>query len=233
MNTSQANTSVTSHRKIAFAAGVLYILTFVSIPTLSLYAPVHGANYMTGTGPDTPILIGVILEIIVALANVGTAVALYPIIKRQDERLALGFVGSRTLESAMIFFGVICLSAIVTLHQAGAGVEALATGRALVAVYDRTFMFGQSLMPAVNALLLGTLMYRSRLVPRILPTMGLIGAPLLIAAQIAVLFGLTDRISAIAAVAALPIALWEFSLGVWLVVKGFNPSAAILHDGND
>ncbi|MBS1904237.1 MAG: DUF4386 domain-containing protein [Bacteroidetes bacterium] len=114
----------------------------------------------------------------------------------------------------------------------GAGVEALATGRALVAMYDRTFMFAQSLMPAINALLLGTLMYRSRLVPRLLPTMSLIGAPLLIAAQIAALFGLIDRISAVAAVAALPIALWEFSLGMWLVVKGFDPSAKIVSEGN-
>jgi hypothetical protein len=113
----------------------------------------------------------------------------------------------------------------VTLRQAGAGADALGAGKALVAVYDRTFLIGQSLMPAVNALLLGSLLYRSRLVPRVLPLVGLIGAPLLVAAQAAVLFGLIERISTWAVIAALPIALWEFSLGVWLVARGFNPSA--------
>jgi hypothetical protein len=219
---------VNSRRNVAFVAGVLYLLTFVSIPTLTLYAPVHEANYMVGLGPDTPVLVGAVLEVIVALASIGTAVVLFPVVKRQNEGIALGFVGSRVLEGATIFAGVVCILSVVALRQTGAGADALATGRALVAMYDKTFLIGQSLMPAVNALLLGSLLYRSRLVPRILPLLGIIGAPLLIAAQIAVLFGLIGRISAWAAVAALPIALWEFSLGVWLTVKGFNPSAIVL-----
>ena len=99
----------TSPRKTALVAGVLYLLTFVSIPTLFLYVPVRGANYIVGPGPDTPVIVGGILEIIVALACIGTAVALYPVVKRQNEAVALGFVGSRTLESATIFAGVACL----------------------------------------------------------------------------------------------------------------------------
>jgi hypothetical protein len=204
---------------------MLYLITFVSIPTLALYGPVHEPNYIIGPGPDNSVIIGGLLEIIVALANIGTAVVLYPVLKRQNEGVAMGFVGSRVLESATIFAGVVCLLSVVALRQAGVGTDALVTGRALVALYDKTFLLGQNLMPAVNALLLGSLMYQSRLVPRVLPLMGLIGAPLLIAAQAVVMFGIIERISPLAAIAALPIALWEFSLGVWLIVKGFNPSA--------
>jgi hypothetical protein len=217
---------VKSTRNNALAAGVLYLITFISIPTLTLYGPVHEPNYLAGPGPDTAIIVGAILETIVALAGIGTAIALFPVLKKQNEGIALGFVGSRIIEGATIFAGIVCLLSVVTLRQSGAGANALVAGQALVAVYDRTFLLGQSLMPAVNALLLGSLLYQSRLVPRVLPLLGLIGAPLLVAAQIAVLFGLIGRISPITAVAALPIALWEFSLGVWLVAKGFNLSAA-------
>jgi hypothetical protein len=214
-----------STRKIALWAGILYLITFVSIPTLFLYGAVHDPNYIAGPGPDTPVIIGGILEIIVALANIGTGVALFPVVKRQNEGVALGFVGSRTLESATIFAGVVCLLSVVTLRQAGAGAGATVIGQALVAVYDRTFLLGQTLMPAVNALLLGSLLYRSRLVPRILPLLGLIGAPLLLAATIARMFGIIGTVSVFSAIATLPIAVWEFSLGVWLTVKGFNRSA--------
>lgn len=214
-----------SLRKIALVAGLLYVITFVSIPTLVLYGPVlSDPNYIVGPGPDTPVIIGGILEVIVALAGVGTAVVLYPVVKRQNEAAALGFVGSRTLEGAAIVAGVVSLLSLVTLRQAGAGAGALATGQALAASYNWFFLLGQSLMPVVNALLLGSLLYRSRLVPRILPLVGLIGAPILLASDIAVLFGLWDRISAPSGLLALPIALWEFSLGVYLIVKGFKPS---------
>jgi hypothetical protein len=212
-------------RKTALVAGLLYVITFVSIPTLVLYGPVlSDPNYIVGPGPDTPVIIGAILEVIVALAGVGTAVVLYPVVKRQNEAAALGFVGSRTLEGAAIVAGVVSLLSLVTLRQAGAGAGALATGQALAASYNWFFLLGQSLMPVVNALLLGSLLYRSRLVPRILPLVGLIGAPILLASDIAVLFGLWDRISAPSGLLALPIALWEFSLGVYLIVKGFKPS---------
>src|SRR2546425_8597921 len=214
-----------SLRKTALVAGALYLLSFVSIPTLFLYVPVHDPRYIVGPGPDTGVILGGILEMIVALAGIGTAVALYPVVKRQNEGVALGFVGSRVLEGGAIFTGVVCLLSVVTLRQAGAGTDALVTGHALVALYDRTFLIGQSFIPAVNALLLGSLLYRSRLVPRALPLLGLIGAPLLVAADLAVLFDLIGRTSTPALVTALPIALWEFSLGVWLVVKGFKPSA--------
>src|SRR2546423_271629 len=133
-------------------------------------------------------------------------------------------------EGSAIFVGVACLLRLVTLRQAGLGPDALVTGRALVAMYDRMFLVGQSFMPAVNALLLGSLLFQSRLVPRVLPVIGLIGAPLLLAADIAVLFGLIERTSSPALLTAIPIALWEFSLGIWLVVKGFRPSPILSSD---
>jgi len=213
---------MTSTRKISLTAGLLYLLTFVSIPTLFLYNAVRGANYIVGSGPDTSVFVGGTLELIVALAGIGTAVALYPVLKRQNEGVALGFVGVRTLEAAMTFVGVFSLLAVVGLRRAGAGTGALATGQALIGMHDWTFVLGQSLFPAVSALLLGSLLYQSRLVPRVLPVLGFIGAPLLVASSIATLFGVNHYGSGISGLAGLPIAVWEFSLGVYLVVKGFR-----------
>jgi hypothetical protein len=205
-------------------AGVLYLLTFVSIPTLALYAPAHDPKYILGPGPDTGVIVGAILEMIVALAGIGTAVVLFPVVKRQNEGVALGFVGVRVLEAACIFAGIATLLSVVTLRQTGAGADGLAAAHALVALHDRIFLVSQSFLPAVNALLLGSLLYQSRLVPRVLPLLGFVGAPLLVASDVGILFNLWGPMSSVAALAALPVALWEFSLGVWLVVKGFNPS---------
>jgi hypothetical protein len=220
--TKQKEFQMSPNRKTSLAAGVLYLLTFVSMPTLVLYGPVKSATYILGAGPDTGVLFGGILEIIVALAGIGTAVALYPVLKRQNEGIAMGLVGSRVLEAGTIFAGVMCLLSVVTLRQVGAGADALVTSHVLVTMYDRIFLIGQSFMPAVDDLLLGILLYQSRLVPRVLPLLGLIGVPLLVAGDVAVLFGFVGTSQA--AVTALPIALFEFSLGVWLVVKGFQPS---------
>jgi hypothetical protein len=215
---------MTSLRKTALVAGVLYVLTFVSIPTLALYGQVHDPNYIAGPGPDTSVIVGGILEVIVALACIGTAVALYPVVKRQNHGVALGLVGSRILEAGAIFVGVASLLSIVALRQAGAGADAVVTGQALVALYDSISRLGQGFLPAVNALLLGSLLYRSRLVPRGLPLLGFIGAALLVASDAGILFGLWGQLSAVTAIATIPIAVWEFSLGVYLIVKGFKPS---------
>ncbi len=214
-----------SHRKIAVAAGVLYLLTFVSIPTLALYSSIHDPNYIVSSGPDTSVIIGGILEIIVALAGIGTAVALFPILKKQNESFALGLVAARILESSTIFIGVAFILSIVTLHQESVGTDAVITSHALAAMYDRIFLLGQSFMPAVCDLLLGLLLYKSRLIPRALALIGIAGAPLLVIGYIVVLFGIVDRISPFAALTAVPVAVFEFSLGVWLIVKGFNSSA--------
>jgi hypothetical protein len=219
-------------RRTSLAAGILYLITFVSIPTLALYQPVlKNADFVLGAGSDTGVLWAALSEVVVALAGIGTAVVLFPVARRQSETAAIGFVAARVLEGSLIIVGVVNVLALVTLRHdvvgtPGADTASLVTtGHTLAAAYDWTFLLSQSLMPVFNALCLGYVMYRSRLVPRILPIMGLIGAPLLLAADIAIFFGLFDRSAPIAFVTVLPIAAWEFSLGVYLTVKGFRPSA--------
>src|SRR5689334_22323864 len=123
---------------------MFYLLTFVSIPTLSLYKSVKDPRFVVGPGPDTPVIVGVLLEMIVALANIGTAVALYPVVKRQGQARAVGLVSSRLLEAATMYVGIVSLMSIVTLRQSGAGTSALVTARGLAAQYQWTFFFAQS-----------------------------------------------------------------------------------------
>jgi len=216
-----------SLRKYSLAAGIFYLLTFVSIPTLAMYRSVRAPGFVAGPGPDAPVVVGVLLEMIVALAGIGTAVALYPVVRRQGQARAVGFVASRTLEAATIYVGIVSLMSIVTLRRAGAGAGAEIVAQGLAAQYQWSFFFAQSFIPAVNGVLLGTLMYQSRLVPRWLPLLGLVGAALLVASWLGVLVGLIAAISPVAALSALPIAVWEFSLGVYLSFWGFRASPLI------
>jgi Domain of unknown function (DUF4386) len=171
---------VDSTRRTALVAGLFYLITFAaSIPAVFLLAPVlnHPA-YIVSPGADTRVLWGCFLDLVNALACIGTAVALFPVVRRQNEAFALGFVTSRMLEAAIIVIGVISLLAVVTLRQDLAGAPGtdtaslVTTGRALVAVHDWTFPLGPGLMPGINAVLLGYLMYRSGLVPRLIPRAG-------------------------------------------------------------
>lgn len=177
-------------------------------------------------------LLGVFLDLVNALACIGTAGALFSVVKRQHEGFALGFVTTRLFEAAVIVIGVVSLLAVVTLRQAGAagtdGAALVAVGRALVAVRDGAHLLGPGVIPGLNALLLGYLMYRSRLVPRFIPAMGLIGAPVFLISAAASILGFNEQVSVLSGIAVIPIALWELSLGLWLTFKGFNPSAPIL-----
>ncbi|MDQ1750244.1 MAG: hypothetical protein QOE71_1300 [Pseudonocardiales bacterium] len=223
---------MTSLRKTALIAGGLYLLTFISsIPALLLLSPVlHDSHYIVSSGADTRVLWGCFLDLVNALACIGTAVTLFSVVKRQHEGFALGFVTTRIFEAAVIVIGVVSLLSVVTLRQdlagtAGAeGASLVTTGDALVAIRDWTFLLGPGLMAGVNALLLGSLMYRSGLVPRVIPVLGLIGAPLLLTSTTAILFGIDHAGSVWQGIATAPIFVWELSLGVWLVVKGFKPS---------
>src|SRR3954447_5668208 len=215
-------------RKAALVAGLFYIGTFVfSIPALALYDGVlNHANFVLGAGSDQGVLWGGLIEVLTALTGIGTAVALYPVIKRHGPGRALGFVASRTLEAAMIFAGVLAVLAVYTLrHDATAATDTAAlttTASSLVAMKNWSFLLGPGIMPAVNALCFATIMYQSRLVPRWIPTLGVIGAPLLAASSIGTLFGGWDQVSTISFFMALPIATWEFSVGVYMTVKGFR-----------
>ncbi|MDP9904434.1 DUF4386 domain-containing protein [Arthrobacter bambusae] len=214
-------------RKTAMVAGILYIVTFVSsIPALFLISPVlNDPHYITGPGADSTVIFGCFLDLVNAVSAVGTAVALFPVVKRQNEGIALGFVTARMFEAAVIVIGVVSLLAVVTLRQNGGADPALVpVGQALVAVRGWTFILGPSLVPGVSGLLLGYLMYRSGLVPRIIPLLGLIGGPLLLSSTISTMFGINQGISVWSGLATLPIFVWELSLGIWMAVKGFRPS---------
>lgn len=212
-------------RKISLTAGGLYLLTFVSIPTLSLYGQVKSSNYILGAGPDTAALIGGVLEVIVALAGIGTAVVLFRVLKKQNETLAAGLIASRVLEAAAIFVGVAFILAIVALRQSGVGETYLPSSQLLAILYSLIFLLSQSFMPAINDLLLGVLLYQSKLVPRPLSLIGIIGAFPLIAGYLGVFFGVIGPHSPQAGLAAIMVAIFELSLGLWLVIKGFNNSA--------
>lgn len=224
---------VTSLRRTALVAGVLYLVTFASsIAAVFLLDPVlNDPGYVVGQGADAQVRLGCLLDLVNAFACVGTAVALFSAVKREHEGLALGFVMSRMYEAAVILIGVVSLLAVVSLRQAGASgaqAEALtATAHGLVSVRNWTFLLGPSLAPAINAALLGTLLYRARLVPRLIPTLGLIGAPLLLLSTLATLLGVNQQMSAFTAIATLPIFLWELSLGLWMTFRGFSPAARV------
>jgi hypothetical protein len=123
------------------------------------------------------------------------------------------------------------LLALYTLRHDFAGTDVAglsATAHALVALKNWSFLLGPGVMPAINALCFATVLYQSRLVPRWIPTIGLVGAPILLASSAATLFGVVDQVSSIALLMALPIATWEFSVGIYMAIKGFrNPSVAI------
>ncbi len=212
--------------------GWLFIVTFVtSIPAaLFLYTPIlDDARYIAGAGADNRIALGAFLEMILIVANIGTAVVLFPILKRQHEGLALGYVTARVVESAFIAVGILSLLAVVTLRQDVGGAAAdgslVSVGRSLVAIHDWTFLLGPGWVVGVgNGLILGYLMYRSGLVPRGLAMLGLIGGPLIIASGTAIIFDVFEPGSAGQVIATVPEFFWELGLGIYLVVKGFKPT---------
>ena len=212
--------------------GVLFIITFLtSIPAALLFQPLldDPAGFIAGDGSEGQVYLGVFLEFLLILANVGTAVVLYPIAKRQNKTLAIGFVGARIIESVFIAVGIIVVLGLVSLRQDSPESADLAVS--LAALKDWTFLFGPGLVvPIGNGLILGYLMYRSGLVPRWMPMLGLIGGPLLLVANLGELFEWWDTSSAIG-LAVAPEFVWELSLGIYAAVWGFRRSAPILSAG--
>ena len=230
--TATTGLSAASTRKAALATGILFIVTFItSIPALLLFGPVlNDARYIVGGGADNGILLGAFLEVLLIIANIGTAIVLFPILKRQSEALALGFVTARIVESTFIAVGILSVLAVVTLRQGFAGAggadtdSLLTAGAALVAVKDASFLLGPGFIVGVgNGLLLGYLMYRSRLLPRPWAVLGMVAGALVCASGIAVLFGVIEFGSVWQYIAAVPEMIWEAGvLGFWLIFKGFN-----------
>ncbi|TFC91744.1 MULTISPECIES: DUF4386 domain-containing protein [Cryobacterium] len=219
------------YRPTAVTAGVFFLLTEVTaIAAVALYGPIlTGADYITGAGADGSILLGVLFELLLVIAAVSTAITLYPILKRQHEGLALAFVAARVLEAVLILVGSLSLLTIVTLRQqfestTDADPVTLSTiGSTLVALRNWTYLFGPGFALGAASLLLASLMYSSRLVPRGIAVLGLVGGALIGLSAIAVVLGLYGQFSTLGLVVALPVFAWELSLALWLILKGFRP----------
>jgi hypothetical protein len=222
-----------STRKTALVAGVLFIITFVAgIGGALVYGTVlSDPRYIVGAGADTQVFLGAFLELVLIIANIGTAVVLFPVLKRQNEAGALGYVTARIVESTFILIGILSVLTIVTLRQAAAGADAgslVTVGKSLVAIHNWTFLLGPGFVVGIgNGLLLGYLMYRSGLVPRQMALFGLVGGPLLCASGIAVLFGVFPQFNVWQGIATIPEIIWEAFLALYLTFHGFKAAAIV------
>ena len=223
---------MTSFRKTALVGGLLYLITFIgSIPAAILVGPaINDPTYVASAGSDQQVAFGLVLELVNVFGLIGCGIAFFSVVKRVHERLAIGYLATRLFEGAIITVGVLSLLAVISLRHQGAatgGAESLVpVGNALVAVRDWAMMLGPN-MAAFNALMLGTALYRARLVPRAIPALGLVGAPILISFVIGNILGVTQTGTLFHGVAVMPFFVWELALGLWLTFKGFNESAPI------
>jgi hypothetical protein len=228
-------------RKSAVAAGVFFIVAAIAaVAGLLLYGPaLSDPNYIVGSGSDTRVSLGAFCEVILAISVLGTAATLYPILRKQNEAVGLGYVLGRLVEGIVIVVGIVSVVSIVTLRQGAAGAAGtdaaslVTAGKALVAFHNWTLLFGPNFALGANTTLLAYVMYRSGLVPRLIAVLGLIGGPVIFVSAIAVLFGVYAQVSTMGALTALPVSAWELSLSLWLIFKGFKPSPILFSDTRD
>jgi hypothetical protein len=219
-----------AEQRTARIMGAWFLATFVAIPAFFFYEPVlDNPEYVLGADHDTRVAIGALLEVLLAVAGIATAVVIFPIVKRVNESVALGYIATRTVESILILVGVLCVMSVVALRQDVVGIDESGaitdTARALLAVHDQTSLLGPQFCAGLgNGILLGYLMWRSRLLPRPMVMIGLVGGPLALLAGIGVLLGAWDMTSGLPVALTAPEAIWELSLSIWLLVKGFRPS---------
>jgi hypothetical protein len=232
-----ARPSEWSLRKLATVTGLFWIATFVtSIPAVLLYDPLlNNKDFILGAGGgDTRIFIGATLEILLIIANIGTAVLPYSLFKRYNEKLAVGFITARLIESGFIAVGIVSVLSIMTLRDDPAGISdgtLVGLGQSLVAMHDATFLLGPGIVVGVgNGMIFGYLMYTSGLLPRRLTMLGLVGGPLLCLSGIAVMFGAFDLGSAPRALCAVPEIVWELSIGIYLTFKGFKTTVDVVDE---
>ena len=222
-----------SDRRRSLAAGVLFLITFVtSIPGALLYGPVlNDPHFVLGAGASGPVLAGALLEIALVIANLGTALVLYPVLRRTSPALALAYVVARVMESTLIAVGILSLLTVVALRQdgtpaGGTAAAAVVVSQALVALHGWTFLLGPGFVVGLgNGLILGWMLHRARLLPRGWAWVGIIGGPLVSLSGVAVLLGLYDQVSAWSVVLTLPEVVWELFLGVYLTLHGFHARA--------
>ena len=222
---------MTTTRKTALVAGILYLITEVTAITamLSYGSVLTDPTFIISTAVDnTGVLVGAFLEVLLAIAVVGSSVTLYPVIKTYGPGLALGYVAGRLIEAAIILFGAISLLTVVTLQSQlsdapdAEAAAAVTVGQSLVALHNWTFLFGPKLALGVNTVLLAFLMFRSRLVPRAIAILGLVGGSLVFLSGTAVLFGAYPDLSTIGVAAAMPVLAWELSLALYMIIRGFR-----------
>ena len=222
-----------ANRDIAIFVGVLYILAAVTaIIGFALYQPILNDPLciINGTSNDTQVIWGAFNELILAFSIIGISVLMFPIINKENESLAVGYVCFRLLEAILIIIGIICLLSIVTLSQEFAKEVApnlssfLTTGYLLVTIHNWTFLLGPNLALGSSTLMMSYFLYDSKLVPRFISVLGLAGGFLILACALLVLFGVFLQVSTWGAVLAIPVFAYEMSLAVWLIVKGFNSS---------
>ena len=229
---------MTESRKTALIVGVLFILTFItSIGAVFAYGPVlSDPSYITSAGADSRVFFGAFLELLLIITNIGCAVVLFPLLKRQNEGLALAYVAARIVECTFILVGLISVLAIVTLRQTGTATDAsslLLVGKALHAIHDWTFLLGPGFADGVGTgMILGWLMYRSGLVSRRMALFGVIGGPMLAVSGIAVLLGIIPQFGVVQGIATIPEVIWEAFLALWLTFVGFKSSSSILASEN-
>ncbi len=225
---------INSARKNAMIAGVLFILADVAaVLGLILYSPILGnPDYLiTGAANANQIILGTLLELILACSAVGTSIMLFPYLKKFNEGIALGYVCFRLLEAVIIIVGIVSVFSLLTLSQefVKAGTPNATffqtSGTVLIAVHDWTFLLGPNFMLGINSMMCSFLLYQSKLVPRFIAVMGLAGATLILIAALLEMFGTILQLSTWGAVLALPIFAYEITLAIWLIVKGFNVSA--------
>ncbi|MDX3525458.1 DUF4386 domain-containing protein [Streptomyces sp. ID05-39B] len=218
---------MSADRRSAVAVGSLFLLTEVAaIAGAVLYRPLLGAaDGRLAQGADTRALLGVLCEVVLVAAVAGTGAALFPVLRRHGEGLALGYAFGRLLEAAVIALGTVVVLALVTLRRDVDAQEAVGADVALAAVHDWTFLLGPNIALGLNTVLLAYLAYRARLVPRFIAVLGMIGGPLICASAVAVMFGAYAQLSVAGSVAALPVFAWELGLAGWLIARGFGPDA--------
>ena len=225
---------MTSLRKTALVVGVLFVITYITSITakVAFYPPMFdNADYMVSGAADTQLLWGAFSEVILIIANIGTAVALYPVVKKAYPAMSLGFVTARVMESVFIAVGVLSVLTTVSMRQDFAGASEVESAglspvsHALGTLYEWTFQLGPGFVVGVgNGLILGWMMWRSGLVPRGMALLGLVGGSLICLSGTAVIFGVIEAGSAWQLVASAPEFIWELSFGVYLIVRGFKPS---------
>ncbi len=222
-------------RRTATIVGWLFVLTYVTSITskIALYPPLFDGDYITGPGEDTRVLWGAFSEAILIIANIGSATALYTVVKRRHPNLAISFVSARIMESVFIGVGILSVLTVVTLRQDYAGTDGeaaaglTAVGDAFVALQEWTFALGPGFVVGVgNGLILGYMMYRTGLVPRGLAMLGLVGGSLIVVSGSAAMMGFIELDGTWQTLAAIPEFFWELSFAIYLITKGFKTPAA-------